>query len=74
MTTVYLIRHAQPDLSYHDDMTRKLGIVKGFRGNDLSPVISECDTGKFRNLCGKFISHFSGVIDIVEPLCHRVIF
>ena len=34
MTTVYLIRHAQPDLSYHDDMTRPLS-PKGLEDSKL---------------------------------------
>lgn len=62
MTTVYFVRHAQPDLSVHDDLTRPL-TEKGLQDR-------ENVTSYFRNkqINQAFSSPFKRAIDTIQPV------
>lgn len=62
MTTVYFVRHAQPDLSVHDDLTRPL-TEKGLQ--DRKKVT---DYFRDKHIDQAFSSPFKRAIDTIQPV------
>lgn len=66
MTELYFVRHAEPDHSNHDDMTRAL-TEKGMRDRMLA-----ADFLTDRNIRAVWSSPFKRAVDTVQPLADRL--
>ncbi|WP_297951876.1 histidine phosphatase family protein [uncultured Lactobacillus sp.] len=65
MTTVYFVRHAQPDLSVHDDLTRPL-TKKGLQ--DRERVVNYF---RDKGIDQAFSSPFKRAIDTIQPVLNE---
>ena len=66
MTELYFVRHAEPDYSNHDDMSRPL-TEKGLRDRLLAAqFLTE------RNITAVYSSPFKRAVDTVQPLADRL--
>ena len=66
MTTVYFVRHAQPNYDNHDDLTREL-TEKGLQ--DRLKVVAALGEAPIRAVLS---SPYKRAIDTVQPLAHRL--
>lgn len=66
MTEFYFVRHAEPDYSNHDDMTRAL-TEKGLRDRLLAAEFL-----KDKNIAAVYSSPFKRAVDTVQPLADRL--
>jgi 2,3-bisphosphoglycerate-dependent phosphoglycerate mutase len=66
MTTVYFVRHAQPNYDNHDDLTREL-TEKGLQ--DRLKVVEALGDAPIRAVLS---SPYKRAIDTVQPLAHRL--
>lgn len=66
MTEFYFVRHAEPDYSNHDDMTRPL-TEKGLQDRLLAAEFL-----KDKNIAAVYSSPFKRAVDTVQPLADRL--
>ncbi len=66
MTELYFVRHAEPDYSNHNDMTRPL-TEKGMQDRLLAVEFL-----KNKNICAVYSSPFKRAVDTVQPLADRL--